>query len=166
MFTPTVRRDIYKILLSPTSPGAPPATPSAAASPAGVEVGLAVDRTSPGACAFGMRGQPLLPGFVLADDNELTGCIGMLGQTDAQAYTLLVAFESFLARAAQRWELAQTAALSVEFLVAFGAELTPRLDVMTRIRTAPLSATELATLRSPPWNAFVDQTSLNMFQGA
>ena len=45
-------------------------------------------------------------------------------------------------------------------------ELTPRLDVNARIRTAKLSAEELATLRSPPWCNFVDQNSLAMFQGA
>ena len=88
-----------------------------------------------------------------------------MGKTDAQSYALLVAFETFLARAAARWDAAQAAALSVEFLVAFGAELTPRLDVMNRIRTAKLSAAELKTLKSPPHNAFVEQSTLEMFQG-
>lgn len=170
LFTPAVRRDIYRVLLSPTSPGAPPATPPAGASPSGVEAGLAVSRPAPGAagggaCAFVMRGAPLPPGFALATDAELTTSIGMMGKTDAQSYALLVAFETFLARAAATWDAAQAAALSVEFLVAFGAELTPRLDVMNRIRTAKLSAAELKTLKSPPHNAFVEQSTLEMFQG-
>ena len=62
LFTAAVRRDIYRVLLSPATPGAPPATPSATASPAGVEAGLAVNKAPPGACAFGVRSAPLLPG--------------------------------------------------------------------------------------------------------
>ena len=89
----------------------------------------------------------------------------MMGRTDAQSYALLVAFESWLARAAARWELAQTARLSVEFLVAFGAELGPRLEPMVRVRTSRLTAEELATLRSPPFSSFVDLNALAVFQG-
>ena len=88
-----------------------------------------------------------------------------MGKTDPQSYALLAAFESFLARAAQRWDLTQAAALSVEFLVAFGSELTPRLDVNTRIRTSKLNPAELATLQSPPYLPFIDQNALQMFQG-
>ena len=89
----------------------------------------------------------------------------MMGRTDAQSYALLAAFESWLARAAARWELAHTATLSVEFLAAFGMELGPRLELTARIRTSRLSAEELATLRAPPFSAFVDQNALAVFQG-
>ena len=54
--------------------------------------------------------------------------IGMMGKTDPHSYALLVAFESFLARLAKQWDLKVISGLSVDFLVAFGAELTPRLD--------------------------------------
>lgn len=90
----------------------------------------------------------------------------MMGKTDPQSYALLAAFESFLALVAKRWDLSQSATLSVEFLVAFGAELTPRLDVNTRIRTSKLSPAELATLRSPTYLPYIDQNALEMFQGA
>ena len=44
-------------------------------------------------------------------------------------------------------------------------ELGPRLELTARIRTSRLTGEELATLRAPPFSAFVDQNALAVFQG-
>ena len=46
------------------------------------------------------------------------------------------------------------------------AELVPRLDLMARVRGAKMEAAEVASLRAPPFAAFVDQQQLATFQGA
>ena len=56
------------------------------------------------------------------------------------------------------------ARLSVEFTVAFGSELTARLDINHRIRSTRLEPEQLATLRALPYAPFVDQNALQMFQ--
>ena len=76
------------------------------------------------------------------------------------------AFEGFLENlAATHWGAAQVAPLPVDFLLAFGRELTPRLDLMARVRGAQMEAAEVAA-RAPPFAAFVDQQQLATFQGA
>ena len=75
-----------------------------------------------------------------------------------------VAFESFLSKLVASWRPHDVSRLSVNFLIAVGAELTRRLDVHHRIRSTKLSAAELATLRSLPFKNFVDLATLNTFQ--
>lgn len=172
LFTAAVRRDIWSILLSPTSPESPPAPPPPHASPAGLEIGLALRKPAaasapPGvtaACAFGVRSLPLPPLFELATDAELQTSIGMMGRTDHESLALLQAFEALLVKACAGWTAAQANALSVEFLVAFGNELGERLDIRQRVRSTKLMADELHTLRTPPFAALVDQGMLGMFQ--
>jgi hypothetical protein len=60
--------------------------------------------------------------------------------------------------------VACAARLSVEFTVAFGTELTSRLDINHRVRSTKLTPEELTTLRSPPFAPFVDEIALQIFQ--
>ena len=48
---------------------------------------------------------------------------------------MTAAFEMYLTRKASGWSAADVSGLSLEFLVAFGRELTPRLDVHHRVRS-------------------------------
>ena len=95
----------------------------------------------------------------------MLSCVTVIGSTDPSAYAATLAFESFLAKLAARcWQPQHIGKLSVDFLVAFGCELTPRLDVNHRIRSTELTAADKAKLRAPPFSGFVDQTALAAFQ--
>ena len=109
-------------------------------------------------------------GFAVVDDKQLLDAIGAMGQVQSadpsfQPLVVTVAFEGFLAAVAARsWQPAHASRCSVEFCVAFGQELTQRLNINHRVRTTKLTPEELATLRSPPFAPFVDQSALQMFQ--
>jgi len=171
-FTPTVRRDIFNVLLNPYHPYEPVASSTAAANADGevaFEVSLWVKLATvehPACCAFRTRAAGTLFGYKIASEQQMINSIGMIGKADEQGYALTTAFESFVSAAAKGWEPQQTSHLSVEFLVAFGRELGRRLDITHRIRSSKLSADELNTLKTPPFSTFVNQWELQMFQNA
>ena len=110
---------------------------------------------------------PLPSGWTVLSDDALLSALDHLGEAAPLPLAALKAFEQYLAhKAATCWGEAQAARLSVDFLIAFGCELTPRLDVHHRIRSGPLRDEELAALTSPPLCRFVDQAMLARFQAA
>ena len=182
LFTPATRRAIYAILLNPRNPTAPVAAPSpraAAAAAAGevpFEVGLWRAPGLGGTPAFCFvehaagapkSGDPSAP-WQEQSGEVLLQAIASIGKPSPEAARRVTdAFEGFLSNlAATHWGAAQVAPLPVDFLLAFGRELTPRLDLMARVRGAKMEAAEVAALRSPPFAAFVDQQQLATFQGA
>ena len=170
-FPPVVRRAIYNVLINPREPCAPNAAPSAAAAEAAVqgkvpfEVGLYTDATR-AKYAFVTHGVTPPWGFGPAAPSDLERAMRQLGDPSAFGVTITEAFEAWLAVVARGWTPQSVAQLPVEFLIAFGRELTPRLDVNDRIRSTRLDADTLATLRAPPFGRFVDSTLLDTFQGA
>ena len=182
LFTPATRRAIYAILLNPRNPTAPVAAPSpravaaAAAGEVPFEVGLWMAPGHGGTPAFCFvehaagapkSGDPSAP-WQLQSVDVLLQAISNIGKPAPEAARRVTdAFEGFLAKlAATHWGAAQVAPLPVDFLLAFGRELTPRLDLMARVRGAKMEAAEVAALRSPPFAAFVDQQQLATFQGS
>jgi hypothetical protein len=161
LFVPAVRRDVYKVLLCPRSPGTPP-PPTAAGGGTVFGVGLALRGGESGGpadafCLYELScGCPL--GMRQAEPSALSDAISAIGGTSPASHALTLAFESFLARlAACAWTSAHVQPLSVEFLVAFSCELTPRLDVHDRIRSSELSAPQVRVLSSPPFCAYANQ---------
>ena len=63
------------------------------------------------------------------------------------------------------WGDEDAAELSVAFLVAFGNELTPRLDIKHRIRSRQLEKADAAWLRSLPLTWGFEARDLDQFQG-
>lgn len=184
LFTPAVYRDIYAVLLNPRAPGATSSAPSAAAVAAATrgripfEVSLVAKSSksdaqlSPGsACSldtFAFIDRPgdgctLPSGWVALQDDIMLRALSLIGQTDPMALAATKAFEAYLTTQVANWGPAEAARLSSDFLVAFGNEMTPRLDVHHRIRSCKLSAQEVDALRASP---AVDQAVLRTFQGA
>ena len=121
--------------------------------------------TLPYAYLFAPRHAALPPGFEPMPEPVVLDAIARIGGTEPHAYTATCAFEAFLAELAARcWQPRHAARLSVQFLVAFGNELTPRLDATQRIRSTALEPNELAALSSPPLAAYIDQQQLSTFQ--
>lgn len=177
LFTPAVRRDIYAVLLNPNEPGAPVAAPSAEAAAAAAagrvpfEVVLLCKSRTPGGVpdTFLFVDRPRAPthaaaGFAPLDDAVLLQAISKIGSLEPTSLAATKAFEAYLTSRAKGYTDQSTARLSVEFLVAFGAELTPRLNVDHRARVTTLSEAELRTLTSSPFASFVDQNNLRTFQ--
>ena len=73
--------------------------------------------------------KPLPDGWRLLDDDTLLSALDRLGEAEPLPLAATTAFEKFLTRAAAAWGDEETASLSVEFLIAFGRELTSRLDL-------------------------------------
>ena len=179
LFSATVRRDIFAVLLNPSKPGAS-STCTAAVSG---RVPYAVSLVAKSSTAKGRRPSPHAPGeldtFAFVDssttaslpdgwtalcDEALVGAVSHMGEPEPLPLAALKAFEAFLAQKAKAWSVQSASALSAEFLVAFAQELTPRLDINFRIYTQKLSDAELEKLSNPPFSAFVDSSVLRAFQ--
>ncbi|KAK3234821.1 hypothetical protein CYMTET_54941 [Cymbomonas tetramitiformis] len=168
LFNGAVRRDIYNILLHPAHPYAG-ATPAASGQGSAFEVVIAVKADAAGqhqVYALLPRNSWMPTGFKVLSDTEIMQAISQIGEISPYAHAVTVAFERFLsALAKDKWHSAQhTAQLSVEFLVAFGTELTPRLGINNRICTQRLSLEAKQTLSNAPYAAYVDQAMLQSFQ--
>jgi len=182
LFNATVRRDIFAVLLNPSKPGASSTCTAAVCAVTAGRVPYAVSLVAKSSMAKG-RPSPHAPdeldtfafvdrsmtaslpdGWTALCDEALVGAVSHMGEPEPLPLAALKAFEAFLAQKATAWSVQSTSALSVEFLVAFARELTPRLDINFRIYTQKLSDAELATLSTPPFSAFVDSSVLRAFQ--
>lgn len=169
LFSGPVKRDIYEILIHPAHPYET-STASAADTThiTMFEVVIAVKEDAAGqhqAYIFLPRDSSKPCGFKVLQDAYIMQAVSRIGETSPHAYAVTLAFENFLsALAKDKWHVQHTAQLSVEFLVAFGAELTPRLDINNRICTQRLSFEDKQKLSNAPYAAYVDQAILQSFQ--
>ncbi|CAJ1933304.1 unnamed protein product [Cylindrotheca closterium] len=168
MFTSAVRRDIYRILKSPYNP-------SLGGEDNGRQIFGSVllakssDGAGPNAAwdtfAFAAKGANP-SGFTILDDEQMLEAISSIGKITPVALAITQAFEAYLAQLVQLyWAEPEASQLSIEFLVAFGNEMTPRLDINNRIRSTRLVPQEIEILCQQPFANFVDNESLETFQG-
>jgi hypothetical protein len=168
MFTPAVRRDIYRVLRNPRNPAEGARTNDG---PTMFEsVLLAKSSNSDGSAAwdsfaFARRGgNP--SGYTVLDDEQMLEAISSVGKVTPVALAVTQAFETYLSQMAENyWGEREAALLSVDFLVAFGNEMTQRLDVNNRIRSTRLTPQEIQVLSEQPFANFVDRESFEAFQG-
>merc|ERR1719238_1801863 len=178
MFRGAVLRDLYAFLLNPNAPGRPLPTPSPTASASASRFGAALlgkssnklDMTSAiDTLAFVDRAAvatatSLPAGWRVLDEPTLLSALDHMGEVSALPLAAMKALEKYLARKVATWSEDEAKSLSVQFLVCFGLELTPRLDVHHRIRSTKLTDEEMAVLTSPPYPHFVDQALLERYQ--
>lgn len=163
LFTAAVRRDAYRFLASPNDPNEGVKQSLGAAllgkkSGENLDTFAFVDRSSLSTA------HSLPDGWRLLDDVTLINAVDHLGELSELAVTVTRAFEHYLASKVKCWGEGQVRGLSIEFLVAFGRELTIRLDAMHRIRSTKLSDEELRTLSLAPFAKFVDQDVMRRYQ--
>ena len=103
-------------------------------------------------------------GWSILGDDLVLNAVQHMGSANPLPLAATKAFEAFLSKCARKWTAQQISRLSVEFLIAFGKELTPRLGVAFRICTSILSDAEMTTLASAPFAAYVDRDLLSSFQ--
>ena len=167
----SVRRDVYNILINPTHPnkGADLSSnkgdgsiPFGAALLAKVSVGTEID-------TFAFVDRDTIVGslpedYQVLDDSNVIDAISNMGSSHPCALAVLEAFEDYVKSKAENWSDEDISLLSVEFLVAFGRELTTRLDVHHRIRSKKLSNDEILLLRNEPYASYVNQGMIGAFQ--
>uniref|UniRef100_A0A7S2N096 Uncharacterized protein n=1 Tax=Helicotheca tamesis TaxID=374047 RepID=A0A7S2N096_9STRA len=167
----SVRRDVYNILINPTHPnkGADPSSmkgdgliPFGAALLAKASGGKEID-------TFAFVDREMVVGslpdeYQVLDDSNVIDAISNMGGTHPCALAVLETFEDYLKGKAETWTDQDISLLSVEFLVAFGRELTERLDIHHRIRSKKLSNDEILLLQNEPYSLYVNQDMLRAFQ--
>ena len=165
MFTPAVRRDIYRILRNPRDPGegTPQMTNNMFDS---VLLAKSVSSTNGGAWdSFAFAGPGANPrGYTILDDEQMLEAISSIGKITPVALAVTQAFEAYLSQLVMTWGEREASYLSVEFLVAFGNEMTRRLDVNNRIRSMQLTPREVDVLKQQPFSNFVDAEALDTYQ--
>ena len=165
MFTPAVRRDIYRILRNPRDPqdGTPQMTNNMFDS---VLLAKSVSSSNGGAWdSFAFAGPGANPrGYTVLDDEQMLEAISSIGRITPVALAVTQAFEAYLSQLVMTWGEREAACLSVEFLVAFGNEMTRRLDVNNRVRSTQLTAREIDVLKQQPFSNFVDAEALETYQ--
>ena len=187
MFTSSVRVDIFKILKSPMDPTlaempSPSTTPISSGPFSTILLtkkksrsGSTDDILPHHTFAFcdrelyddAMRrasNNKSLSKYIPSTDKEMIEAVSQMGQTTPIALAVTKAFEAYLSQIAWTWGDREASTLSVDFLIAFGNELSTRLDVNHRIRSTKLSEHEVQVLSNEPFCNYVEKETMQVFQ--
>lgn len=165
MFTPAVRRDIYRILRNPLDVKAGLLGDSE--KDGLFSVSLLTKTSNENSFAFVNKKDIVgkkLDDYIVLEDMEIMQAIENIGMTTTKGLAITQAFEAFLAKAVHSFGDSEALSLSVDFLVAFGNEMTERLDIHNRIRSGRLSEEEMTILSKEPFSSCIDREALEMFQ--
>jgi hypothetical protein len=102
--------------------------------------------------------------YTVLDDTQVLDAIARMGQATPDANAISKAFEAWLEQMAISWGDLEVSGLSVDFLIAFGNELTGRLGVSHRILSSALSDDDIKVLLEPPFVNYVRPELLEQFQ--
>lgn len=102
--------------------------------------------------------------YTILDDGQLLDAMARMGKANPDSIALTKAFEVWLEQTALGWGDLEVSVLSVDFLIAFGNELTDRLGVNHRIQSSALSEDEMTVLSKPPFVNYVRPELLEQFQ--
>lgn len=172
MFTTAVRRDLYNILRNPYQPNeGAPAPLSWWGGDSDVENSqfgaILLARNDEYAftdrLAFEKTESETL-GFSILDDQRILDAIAKMGQTTPESIAITKAFEAWLTQTAKNWGDTEVSKLSVDFLIAFGNEITERLGVNHRILSTALSDDEVEVLSREIFIKHVKPELVQQFQ--
>jgi hypothetical protein len=171
MFTSSVRRDIYTILRNPNNLQFGASIPVGEGSSVFGSVLLAKKSSEVGWDTYLFanrrafeRLDPDEHDYVALSDEKMIEAVGKIGIVTPLSLALTEAFEAYLSQLAKNWGDRDVSCLSVETLLAFGRELTPRLDINNRIRSWKLSDEELLILSSESFAGCVDMRAMQQYQ--
>jgi hypothetical protein len=158
-FSPEMRRDIYNLIRNPTALNEEYEGEGVALVGQNTQQAFVfIDKTD-------LKKSPLPLGWEVLDDRLTIEAIDHIGDFTPLSSAVLRAFEKYLETKAQQWTGADVENLSVQFLICFGKELTPRLDINHRCRTRLLTTEEAGVLSTAPYNQFVDGNVMQLYQG-
>ena len=159
-FGPEMRRDIYNLIRNPTVLNEEYEGEGVAlVGQMTQQAFVFLDKTD-------LKKSATLPlGWEVLDDRLTLEAIDHIGDFTPLSLAVLRAFEKYLETKAQQWTGVDVENLSVQFLICFGKELTPRLDVNHRCRTRLLTTEEAGVISTAPYNQFVDGNVMRLYQG-
>eukprot|EP00980_Cylindrotheca_fusiformis_P014710 scaffold4004_cov105-Cylindrotheca_fusiformis.AAC.9 len=110
------------------------------------------------------RGHAQLKQYTVLSDDDMIQALSLIGDTSPRGLAITKAFEAYLSQTAWTWGDKEAAGFCVEFLIAFGNELSTRLDVNHRIRSKKLTEEEVAILSKQPFCNYVQPDAMRIFQ--
>ena len=119
---------------------------------------------------FAFIDNQLLKGLILPAEwsilsDELTiNAIDSIGLLNTLPLAIFKAFEEYLKFKVKKWSNADVDNLSIEFLICFGKELYPRLDLNNRIRTRELSLEEQKILSNELYIQYINTAIIKKYQ--
>jgi hypothetical protein len=178
MFTPAVRADVYNVLRHPKSPTAGAPAPSSSSSSPFQAILLGKQQNSQQKSGFDTysfcdralfdkmmeQDHPQLKQYTVLGNDEMMQAVTCIGETTPRALAITKAFEAYLSQTAWTWGDKEAYGFSVEFLIAFGNELSTRLDINHRIRSTKLSDEEVDVLAQQPFCNYVQPEAMQVFQ--
>jgi hypothetical protein len=172
MFSSAIRRDIYAILRNPNNILFGASIPVEEKSSVFGAVLLA-KKSSGGEWntfafadrhAFEKMKSSSKTNYMAFSEDEMVEAVSHIGMINPVALAATEAFEAYLSQLAKEWGDREVACLSIEFLVAFGRELSVRLDANNRLRSTKLSTEEMLILATEPFASCVDAELMHFFQ--
>ena len=119
---------------------------------------------------FAFIDNQLLKGLILPVEwsilsDELTiNAIDSIGLLNTLPLAIFKAFEEYLKFKVKKWSNADVDNLSIEFLICFGKELYPRLDLNNRIRSRELSLEEQKILSNELYIQYINTAVIKKYQ--
>jgi len=170
MWCASVRRDIYNMLLHPhmlnsnIKPDAENRAVLIAKKPPGshdsqINMFVFIDNEC-------LKGLTLPAEWSILSDELLINAIDHMGELSAFPLAILKAFEKYLEYKIKKWTCADVDKLSIQFLLCFGRELYPRLDINNRMRSRELTAEERLVINSEPYAQFRNAEVITKYQSA
>ena len=173
MFTQAVRKDVYTILKNPYSATQGGLSPDLWNSD-DFGAALVVKKSSSGEWdtyafvdrhTFFNEMNVEQDGYVALSNDDMIQAIDCIGNIDPLSLALTKAFEHYLSWLVQEWgDMDAASSFSIEFLAAFGRELTERFDLNSRIRSGRLTEEDLKVLSTEAFAHCVDPEVMWAFQ--
>jgi len=173
MFTQAVRKDVYTILKNPYSASHGGLAPDLWNSD-DFGAALVVKKSSSGEWdtyafvdrhTFFNEMNVEQAGYVALSNDDMIQAIDCIGNIDPLSLALTKAFEHYLSWLVQEWgDMDAASSFSIEFLAAFGRELTERFDLNSRIRSGRLTEEDLKVLSTEAFAHCVDPEVMWAFQ--
>ena len=173
MFTQAVRQDVYAILKNPYSATHRGLAPDLWNSD-DFGAALVVKKSSSGEWdtyafvdrhTFFNEMNVEQDGYVALSNDDMIQAIDCIGNIDPLSLAITKAFEHYLSWLVQEWgDMGAASSFSIEFLAAFGRELTERFDLNSRIRSGTLTEEDLKVLSTKAFAHCVDPEVMWAFQ--
>ena len=168
LLSPNINRDIYNIIYHPYNLNLK--IKSDLENRAVLLARKPIDADNSQISKFVFIDNQLLKGLTLPSEwsilsDELTiNAIDSIGLLNALPLAIFKSFEEYIKFKVKKWTNADVDKLSIEFLICFGKELYPRLDLNNRIRSRELTLDEQKILSKEPYIQHINQSIIKKYQ--
>lgn len=168
LLSPNINRDIYNIIYHPYNLNLK--IKSDLENRAVLLARKPIDADNSQISKFVFIDNQLLKGLTLPSEwsilsDELTiNAIDSIGVVNALPLAIFKSFEEYIKFKVKKWTNADIDKLSIEFLICFGKELYPRIDLNNRIRSRELTLDEQKILSKEPYIQYINPSIIKKYQ--